>query len=210
MRLHKPTFTPLLAGELPQPGSLFALDAEFVAYSPPEKALLRWGCALAWYAAVGFPLNGRVPSAHGHRWFLRARKLRSLVHRRWGIPAGCALGASASSARASPLHPQHSRAQAAPAPGCRGVEVEVRPSRLGLARVSVLRGQGPAKGTACIDDYIKSAEPVYDYLTKFRCAPRGPALCPSLGCLLGMVSPLGETRPHHPHHTAPLPPHPQP
>ena len=50
----------------------------------------------------------------------------------------------------------------------RGIEVEVRPSRLGLARVSVLRGQGPAKGAACIDDYIKCAEPVYDYLTKFR------------------------------------------
>jgi PAB-dependent poly(A)-specific ribonuclease subunit 2 len=48
------------------------------------------------------------------------------------------------------------------------MEVEVRPSRLGLARVSVLRGQGAAKGTACIDDYIKSAEPVHDYLTKFR------------------------------------------
>ncbi|KAL4432378.1 hypothetical protein ABPG77_001677 [Micractinium sp. CCAP 211/92] len=89
VRLHKPTFVPLSGAELPQPGSLFALDAEFVAYSPPEKALLR------------------------------------------------------------------------------GVEVEARPSRLGLARVSVLRGQGPAKGTACIDDYIKSAEPVYDYLTKF-------------------------------------------
>lgn len=49
-----------------------------------------------------------------------------------------------------------------------GVEVEVRPSRLGLARVSVLRGQGPAKGTPCVDDYIRSAEPVYDHLTKYR------------------------------------------
>lgn len=41
VRLHKPTFAPLHPGELPQPGALFALDAEFVAYSPPEKALLR-------------------------------------------------------------------------------------------------------------------------------------------------------------------------
>lgn len=47
----------------------------------------------------------------------------------------------------------------------------MRPSRLGLARVSVLRGQGAAKGACCIDDYIKCAEPVYDYLTKFRWAP---------------------------------------
>jgi hypothetical protein len=41
VRLHKPTFAPLLPNELPQPGTLFALDAEFVAYSPPEKALQR-------------------------------------------------------------------------------------------------------------------------------------------------------------------------
>jgi len=44
VRLHKPTFVPLGPHELPQPGSLFALDAEFVAYSPPEKALMRWVC----------------------------------------------------------------------------------------------------------------------------------------------------------------------
>lgn len=50
----------------------------------------------------------------------------------------------------------------------------MRPSRLGLARVSVLRGQGPSKGAACIDDYIKCAEPVYDYLTKFRWLPPSP------------------------------------
>jgi hypothetical protein len=41
VRLHKPTFAPMLPNELPQPGTLFALDAEFVAYSPPEKALQR-------------------------------------------------------------------------------------------------------------------------------------------------------------------------
>ena len=54
-----------------------------------------------------------------------------------------------------------------------GREVEVRPSRLGLARVSLVRGEGPTKGTCCIDDYIKGAEPVFDYLTKFRWAWRG-------------------------------------
>ncbi|KAL4859552.1 PAN2-PAN3 deadenylation complex catalytic subunit pan2 [Chlorella vulgaris] len=100
VRLHKATFSPLLPSELPQPGSLFALDAEFVAFAPAEKALRR------------------------------------------------------------------------------GLEVEVRPPRLGLARVSVLRGQGPAKCTACIDDYIKCAEPVYDYLTKFRRVPGHLGLVP--------------------------------
>eukprot|EP00887_Chlorella_sp_A99_P005338 scaffold1.g5338.t1 len=89
VRLHRPTFTPLGPEEQPRPGMLFALDAEFVAYSPPEKVMR----------------DGR--------------------------------------------------------------EVEARPSRLGLARVSVVRGEGTAKGTACVDDYIRSVEPVYDYLTKF-------------------------------------------
>ena len=50
---------------------------------------------------------------------------------------------------------------------CRGVEVETRPSRLGLGRVSVVRGQGPLSGQACIDDYIRATEPVFDYLTKW-------------------------------------------
>ncbi len=41
VRLQRPSFTPLAPSELPQPGSLFALDAEFVAFLPPEKALQR-------------------------------------------------------------------------------------------------------------------------------------------------------------------------
>lgn len=54
-----------------------------------------------------------------------------------------------------PAPPTNHHPPAKPSSAGRGIEVEVRPSRLGLARVSVLRGQGPAKGTACIDDYIK-------------------------------------------------------
>lgn len=49
----------------------------------------------------------------------------------------------------------------------RGTEVEARTARLGLARVSVVRGKGPAAGTPCIDDYIRTLEPVADYLTRF-------------------------------------------
>ncbi len=45
--------------------------------------------------------------------------------------------------------------------------MEARTARLGLARVSVVRGEGPAAGTACIDDYIRTLEPVADYLTRF-------------------------------------------
>ncbi|KAK9820479.1 hypothetical protein WJX72_010776 [[Myrmecia] bisecta] len=89
VRLHRPSFTPLGPDELPKPGALFALDAEFVALCAPEKVI------------------------------------RS------------------------------------------GVEVESRPSRLGLARVSVVRGEGAKSGVPCIDDYIRSTEQVYDYLTKY-------------------------------------------
>lgn len=50
----------------------------------------------------------------------------------------------------------------------RGVEVETRPSRLGLARVVVVRGaSGPLQHVPIIDDYIRMTEPVYDYLTPF-------------------------------------------
>lgn len=82
-------FIPLTEEELPGPGKLFALDAEFVAYSAPEK---------------------RVLSEQ---------------------------------------------------------DDAARTSRLGLGRVSVVRGDGPRAGVTCIDDYIKSVEPVYDHLTRY-------------------------------------------
>ena len=142
MRLHRPTFAPLQPGELPQPGQLFALDAEFVAYSPPEKALQRQ--AVLAHAGTCIQLFDQAVSLHPSDLCLR-------VHSH----ICCRVPSIATTATR------------------RGVEVEVRPSRLGLARVSVLRGQGPARGTPCIDDYIKGAEPVYDYLTKYRCVRVG-------------------------------------
>jgi PAB-dependent poly(A)-specific ribonuclease subunit 2 len=48
-----------------------------------------------------------------------------------------------------------------------GNKVIVRPIRLGLARVSVLRGQGEKEGVPFIDDYIATKEPVVDFLTEF-------------------------------------------
>lgn len=41
------------------------------------------------------------------------------------------------------------------------------PARLSLARVSVLRGDGPRKGVPFIDDYIHTSEIIVDYLTEF-------------------------------------------
>lgn len=48
-----------------------------------------------------------------------------------------------------------------------GTKETIRPSRLALARVSVLRGEGEQAGEAFIDDYIAQSEPVVDYLTAF-------------------------------------------
>ena len=50
----------------------------------------------------------------------------------------------------------------------RGLECITLPSRLGLARVSVVRGWGgPLAGRACIDDYICGREAVHDHLTRW-------------------------------------------
>ncbi|GAK66483.1 pab-dependent poly -specific ribonuclease subunit pan2 [Moesziomyces antarcticus] len=48
-----------------------------------------------------------------------------------------------------------------------GTRSVIRPTRLSLARVSVVRGQGPKEGEAFIDDHIHTHEDVVDYLTKF-------------------------------------------
>ena len=62
----------------------------------------------------------------------------------------------------------------------------MRKPRMGLARISVLRGAGPRAGTPAIDDYIRSLEAITDHLTKFsglvsRCsASHVPVCCSSL------------------------------
>lgn len=43
----------------------------------------------------------------------------------------------------------------------------VKPTRLSLARVTVIRADGPHLGTTFIDDYILTSEAVVDYLTRF-------------------------------------------
>ena len=51
----------------------------------------------------------------------------------------------------------------------------IRPSRFGLARVSVLRGDGPKQGLPFIDDHIHTSETIVDYLTEWsgiRCKMR--------------------------------------
>ena len=48
-----------------------------------------------------------------------------------------------------------------------GSRFTLRPSQMGLARVSVLRGSGPKEGEPFIDDYISISETVADYLTEY-------------------------------------------
>ncbi|GAB5593792.1 poly(A)-specific ribonuclease [Umbelopsis nana] len=49
-----------------------------------------------------------------------------------------------------------------------GTKSLIRPSRLSLARVSVLRGEsGDMEGIPFIDDYIANSEPIVDYLTEY-------------------------------------------
>lgn len=55
--------------------------------------------------------------------------------------------------------------------------------RLALARVSVLRGQGPQAGTAFIDDYVMSVEPVVDYLTRWSGIKPGQLIFLYIGIL---------------------------
>lgn len=48
-----------------------------------------------------------------------------------------------------------------------GSQEIVRPNKSGLARVSVLRGNGVNEGVPFIDDYITIREPIVDYVTQY-------------------------------------------
>lgn len=48
-----------------------------------------------------------------------------------------------------------------------GTKKVLRPSILSLARVSVLRGNGPSAGKPFIDDYIHTSDVIVDYLTEY-------------------------------------------
>lgn len=48
-----------------------------------------------------------------------------------------------------------------------GSQEIVRPSKSGLARVSVLRGSGTQEGVPFIDDYITIKDPIVDYVTQY-------------------------------------------
>ena len=47
------------------------------------------------------------------------------------------------------------------------MEGAARPARLAVARVSLVRGQGPQAGLPLMDDYLRMTEQVADYLTQW-------------------------------------------
>lgn len=76
-----------------------------------------------------------------------------------------------------------------------GTKKVLRPARLSLARVSVLRGDGPKQGVPFIDDHIHTSEIIVDYLTEFsgiRCKPIF-----SSNLYLSLKSPSWRPRPAH-------------
>lgn len=61
-----------------------------------------------------------------------------------------------------------------------GTKKVLRPARLSLARVSVLRGDGSMQGVPFIDDHIHTSETIVDYLTEFsgiNCGQTSLACC---------------------------------
>ena len=75
-----------------------------------------------------------------------------------------------------------------------GTKKVLRPARLSLARVSVLRGEGQSEGAPFIDDLIHTSEVIVDYLTEFsgiRCESAAYD-CPALA----NVSLVGDLDPH--------------
>lgn len=64
-----------------------------------------------------------------------------------------------------------------------GTRSLLQPSHLALARVSVLRGEGPAEGEPFIDDHIHTTEPIVDYLTQYSGIQRTYTLLTTAGDL---------------------------
>jgi hypothetical protein len=149
-------FTPLQEDEAPQPGTVFGIDAEFVALSQPDKVLqgcVSPGCACDVLAQPVHPFAcQRDPRCHCPVRF---------------PTYGCASGNYSLGRAAQIAVARADLAALLRSTCCSGTGVEARAARLGLGRVSVVRGEGRLAGTPCIDDTIRSLEPVADHLTRY-------------------------------------------
>jgi hypothetical protein len=72
----------------------------------------------------------------------------------------------------------------------------IRPARLGLARVSVIRGSGDKEGVPFIDDYIHTSEEIVDYLTEFSGIQRKVVLESKTTALIIQLSSWGPESAH--------------
>lgn len=82
-----------------------------------------------------------------------------------------------------------------------GTKKVLRPSRMSLARVSVLRGEGPDTGVPFIDDHIHTSDPVVDYLTEFSGIVGSSILCASVVLRLTSFGPAEDLDPNTSRHT---------
>ncbi|GIL89851.1 hypothetical protein Vretifemale_17592 [Volvox reticuliferus] len=132
-------FKPLDLSRLaPRPGIRFAIDAEFVASSPPESRTVERLVSEPGPHGGG---NGGLGGSHSHLPHLMLQG---------GIGG-----------QKQPQQHYHGHGGGVDL-------VQSKQSRLTLARVAVVVAEpGPHAGSCCLDDYIRAVEPVYDYLTRW-------------------------------------------
>lgn len=86
-----------------------------------------------------------------------------------------------------------------------GSKKVIRPARLSLARVSVLRGDGPKAGVPFIDDHIHTSEMIVDYLTEWSGIKCRYEFARSVTFAHGLLGIDGDLDPHlSPHTLTPL------
>jgi hypothetical protein len=86
-----------------------------------------------------------------------------------------------------------------------GTKKVIRPARLSLARVSVLRGDGSKAGVPFIDDHIHTSEMIVDYLTEWSGIKCWYEFARSATPTHGLLGLDGDLDPHlSPHTLTPL------
>ena len=115
------------------------------------------------------PLQGLVKMNHHHVYRFKPLDMNQEAPR-----PGMLLAIDAEFVALAPLTDSSSSAQsdllnssAPPLGGKTGNEQLKTVPRLCLARVSVVRGEGPLAGQPCIDDHVRVVENVFDYLTRY-------------------------------------------
>jgi PAB-dependent poly(A)-specific ribonuclease subunit 2 len=72
---------------------------------------------------------------------------------------------------------------------------------MGIARISVLRGNGPKQGVPFIDDHIHLGEPIVDFLTAFSGIKCNVVVYLTQYPFISRIFPVGDLDPHLSRHT---------